>query len=359
MRRSRDFVSRQVSGAENLRPDAVRDKDKIMGRSSSRWVGARGDVLAELSLVKRGPSEKPQAGNLINASTSVPGGFIESFARGLDVLLAFSVDMPEPTLSEIAARTKLTPATARRCLLTLVELGYVGQIGKRFVLRHKVLSFGSAYLDAIDIRAFAQPFLQVLRDQTDDSCSLTLLSETDIVHISHVPSNRLLQFYISPGSRIPAYISSSGRVLLAHLEEDRLASYFEQAELLTRTDRTITSVTKLRAELEKVRTQGFAVVQDELEYGVISLAVPIRGQASEVVSGLSCSTSSRQVQRKKMVESRLPLLREAANQIELALRQYPTFLHSIQSRYGKMTIATPPSEIAPAISEQKKAHAGV
>lgn len=271
-------------------------------------------------------------------STAVPGQpdvpydkerFVMALARGFAVVKAFSIDRPAMTLTEVAEVTGLSPAVSRRFLLTLVQLGYAVQKGKRFMLRPRVLELGAAYLGSTNIAEVAQPHLQELRDRTGDSASLTILDGADIIHISHVSTQRLMRFFVASGSRVPAYVSSTGRVLLANLEPAELDAYFESAVLAQRTDETVTSPTQLREVLQRVRRDGYAVVVDELDYGMTSIGVPVYDNRRRVIAGVSCVAPSGYVEPDELVETRLPELQRAAAQIGQELRRFPTFAHSI------------------------------
>ena len=257
------------------------------------------------------------------------GEYINSLARGLSVLRAFSKERPEMTLSEIAAMAELSPAAARRCLHTLIHLGYVGKQGKLFLLRPEVMTFASAYLQSMNLEEIVQPHLQIVRDKTGDSSSLAVLSGPDILYLVHVSTNRMIRLAAGVGTRFPAYATSLGRVLLAWLPAAALNDYFTSAELRAFTDRTTTSVPQLKQILRKVRQEGFASIQDELDYGIVSVAVPVHGDQGQILAAINCSTATTRITQQEMVSSRLPVLREAAHRIELELRRYPILAHSV------------------------------
>jgi IclR family transcriptional regulator, pca regulon regulatory protein len=254
--------------------------------------------------------------------------FVTALSRGLAVIRAFDGAHPEMTLSEVAAATGLSPAVARRFLLTLVELGYAARHGTRFLLRPRILELGATYLESMNLAEAVQPHLQQLRDSTGDSASLTILDGVDIIHISHVATQRLMRFFVTSGTRVPAYVSSTGRVLLAHLDESTLDSYFAVAELRPRTENTVTSQEKLREILRQVRSDGYALVVDELDYGMLSIGVPVHDD-SAVVAGVSCVAPTGITGNSEFVRSRLPELRRAAAQIARELRRFPTLARSV------------------------------
>ncbi len=257
------------------------------------------------------------------------GEYLTTLARGLLVLRSFSKERPEMTLSEVAAATQLSPAVARRCLNTLVHLGYVGKQGKRFLLTPEVIGFASAFLESMNVEQVVRPHLQLVRDHTGDSSSLAVLSHRDVLYLVHVSTNRMVRLPAGVGTRFPAYATSLGRVLMAMQSDEsreRLLGALAPEKL---TDKTVTSVAGLRKILERVRAQGYASIQDELDYGIVSVAVPVRGDDGTVVAAINCSTATSRVDEAQMVETRLPLLRAAAQTIERELRRYPMLLHSI------------------------------
>lgn len=257
------------------------------------------------------------------------GEFIASLARGLAVLRAFTKERPELTLSQVAAVTSLSPATARRCLQTLVKLGYATQRNRLFLLRPTVVAFASAYLESTNLEQVVRPHLQDVRDKTGDSASLAVLAETDILYLVHVSTNRMIRVPVTVGTRFPAYPTSLGRILLAHLPAAALDRYLRNTPFAALTDRTETSRTALRRLLTRAREDGYASVQDELDYGIVSLAVAVFDASGEALAAINCSTSTGRADRKAMIATRLPLLRSAARSIESELKRYPMLAHSL------------------------------
>jgi IclR family transcriptional regulator, pca regulon regulatory protein len=257
--------------------------------------------------------------------------FVASLERGLRVLQTFSGEYPQLTLSEVAALTGLTPATARRSLHTLEELGYVGRTGRRFLLRPKVLAIGTGYLSAINAEVVLQPFLQEVVNEVGGSSSVTVLDETDIVYIAHASLNRAIRLTAGAGSRYPAYPTSMGRVLLAFQPESSIDGYFERASLRRLTEQTETNPAALRRILKEVRTKGYAAIQDELDYGIVSCALPIFGPHGRIVAAANCSDVTNRLDRDTMVKKRLPVLRQAVRRIEGMLTQHPELTNSVES----------------------------
>jgi IclR family transcriptional regulator, pca regulon regulatory protein len=244
-------------------------------------------------------------------------------AKGLDVIRAFRRESPTLTLSEIASFARLPPATARRCLLTLIELGYVMQSGRNFLLRPKVLELGAAYLDSMNIETLTKTHLEELARQTGDSAALTVLDGNDIVYVARASVRTLMRLEAHVGSRLPAYPTSMGRVLLAGLSRERLQRYFDEVTFAPLTDRTITDRTKLMKLVDECRRAGYAAVEDELDYGVVAVAVPVFDQARRVVAALNSSSHSKKTTKAKLVRERLSMLREASAEISRELQRVP------------------------------------
>lgn len=216
--------------------------------------------------------------------------YVQSLARGLSVIRAFGAERPSMTLSEVARSTGLTRAAARRFLLTLVELGYVRTDGRLFTLSPRILELGYAYLSSMSLPEVAQPHLERLVAEVHESASVAVLDQEDVVYVARVATTRIMRVTINIGTRFAAHPTSMGRVLLAWLPADSLDTYFERATLHRHTSRTITSPIALRAELDRVRAQGWAMVDQELEEGLRSIAAPITDSTGQVVAAINVST---------------------------------------------------------------------
>lgn len=244
-------------------------------------------------------------------------------AKGLDVIRAFTRESPSLTLSEIASRAGLPAATARRCLLTLSELGYVMQSGRNFLLRPKVLELGAAYLESMNIETLTRTYLEDLASQTGDSAALTVLDGNEIVYVARASVRTLMRLEAHVGSRFPAYPTSMGRVLLAGLGPERLQKYFASTEFTAFTDHTVTDRSKLQKLVDECRRNGYSAVEDELAYGVVAVAVPVLDQASRVVAALNSSSHSRKISKARLVRERLPMLQEMSGKISRELQRVP------------------------------------
>lgn len=215
--------------------------------------------------------------------------FVQSLARGLAVIRAFDADNPEMTLSDVARQAGLTRATARRFLLTLVDLGYVRTDGKVFVLTARVLELGYSYLSGLSVPEIVQPHLEELTISVQESTSAAVLDGVDIAYVNRVPTRRIMSVSINVGTRFPAWATSMGRVLLASLSAHELTKRLSAQPVRQLTDRTISSADELAAVLDRVRSQGYAVVDQELEIGLRSIAVPLRDATGRVIAAINVS----------------------------------------------------------------------
>lgn len=245
--------------------------------------------------------------------------FVASLARGLTVISAFGQQAPAMTLSEVAARTGITRAAARRFLLTLAALGYVAFDGKLFQLTPKVLGLGYAYLSSMSLWEVAQPFLEEVATAVHESCSISVLDGEEIVYVARVPTSRIMSVGLSIGTRLPAHCTSMGRVLLAALTPAELDRFLATAALRPFTARTITAKDRLRRALARIGQDGFGLVDQELEDGLLSIAVPLRNRAGKVLAAMNASGHASRVTATQMIDRFLPPLRAAADQIRAAL----------------------------------------
>ncbi|MCV7175283.1 IclR family transcriptional regulator domain-containing protein [Mycolicibacterium sphagni] len=248
--------------------------------------------------------------------------FVQSLERGLAIIRVFGPQQPAMTVSEISAELGLTRAAVRRFLLTLSELGYVRAQGNRFELTPRVLELGYSYLSALSFPDIALPRLEQLVAATSEASEGSILDDGDIVYVVRVPGPAMMTISVNVGARRPAYVTAMGRVLLAHLPEDQLEAYLATHELEPILPRTITSKDVFRGELDKVRKQGFALVNQELEEGLVAVAVPVRDRSGRVRAAINLSTH---VGRKSVEEMQalVPEVQAAARDIETELRHSP------------------------------------
>jgi IclR family transcriptional regulator, pca regulon regulatory protein len=246
--------------------------------------------------------------------------FVQSLERGLAVIRAFDAQRSELTLSEVARHCNLTRAAARRFLLTLADLGYVRTDGRMFRLTPRVLELGYAYLSSLTLPEVAAPHLERLVEEVHESSSMSVLDGDDIVYVARVPMARIMTVAINVGTRFPAYATSMGRVLLAALPEKVLEEYLGRVAPQRLTPRTVTSPDALRAELARVRAQGYSIVDQELEGGLRAVAAPVRDKAGVTVAAINVSSHASRSSMEKIRRELVPKLRAAAARIEADLR---------------------------------------
>jgi IclR family transcriptional regulator, pca regulon regulatory protein len=246
--------------------------------------------------------------------------YVQSLERGLAVIKAFGADSPELRLSDVAREAGLTRAAARRFLLTLVRLGYVRQDGTTFSLRPRVLELGYAYLSALSLPEVAMPHMEALVAEVNESSSIAVLDDLDVVYVARVPTQRIMTITIAVGTRLPAYATSMGRVLLADLDHFDLEERLDRTELQRLTPKTVRDLSTLRQLIDRAGEAGFAMVDQELEQGVRSAAVPIRDAGGKVVAAMNVSVHATRMTMQALRRDVVPRLRRTAEAIEVDLR---------------------------------------
>jgi IclR family pca regulon transcriptional regulator len=249
------------------------------------------------------------------SSQARPTEFVQSLERGLAVIRSFSRDRPALTLSEIADLTGLTRAAARRFLITLKDLGYVGSDGRLFSLRPRVLELGYSYLSSLPIWDMAKPHLEDLADKVRETTSASVLDGTDIVFVARVETKRIMAMTLGVGSRLPAWATAMGRVLLADMRPADLDQYFAKVTLKPLSARTVTDEAELRRIIEQARSQGWTLVDQEVEEGVRSLAVPIRSTDGRAAAALTVCSHAFRVSVERVMDEFLPLVLETSKRI--------------------------------------------
>ncbi len=244
---------------------------------------------------------------------------VNSLVRGLEVLKAFGRHHEPMTISEVAVETGLTPASARRMLLTLSGLGYIEQNGKRFRVGPKVLDLGYSYMSSMPIWQIAQPILERLSEEFDVSASAAVLDGADIVFAVRANTHQFSSVLVSTGTRQPAHVTAIGRVLLASLDPDRLDATLAQTRFERYTVHSVTDVAKLREILDDVRLQGYALADEEWEYGLRAIAVPLRNKRGDVVAAMNAAGSNRNLELSYLKDTVLPAMFEAASRIRVNL----------------------------------------
>ena len=240
--------------------------------------------------------------------------FLSTFARGLDVIRSFDTDTPSMTLSAVAEKNNLSRASARRFLLTLQKLGYVSQDDKKFGLTAKVLELGYSYLASLDFSETVTPIMEEVSYQLGESCSALVLDGVDIVYVARIPRRGLIPMNLQIGARLPAYATSGGRVLMASLQSPELADVMEKTQF-----EQLTAYTKgpdaLRTELSKIRSDGYAIVDQELELGMRALAVPVFDRRGTARFALNSSSHVSSVSMEHIVSEYVPIMQHAARKL--------------------------------------------
>lgn len=266
-------------------------------------------------------------------SLETDGNFITSFARGLSVLRAFGSDRPEMTLSEAAAATGLNPAVARRCLHTLVELGYVAKHERRFFLCPKVFEFCSAFTESTRLDAVARDPLASLRDITGDSTAFSILVGNDSITLLLVPTLRMVGPVLHIGMRSPAHETASGCILLAHQTDQFIEQYLGSLALNGPKKDTDARKKALKQRLHAMRTEGYASSLPDAESDWFAIAVPIMGPSGHVLAAISCIVTGTLVEQDSLTAERLPHLRKTAGEIELGMKLLPILARSLGDKY--------------------------
>jgi len=246
--------------------------------------------------------------------------FMTSLARGLIVIQAFTQQAPQMTISQLSIKTGLSRAAVRRCLYTLTKLGFAGaEDGSRYSLRPRMLTLSHTYTTSNTLSSAAQPILERMSAALHESFSVATLDGEDIVYIARTQVNRIMAVDLHIGSRLPAYCTSMGRILLAYLPNEQLEQYLAKVNLIPHTTRTITSVEKLRLALRNIRRNGYAICDQEYEVGLRSIAVPVYSSSGRVVATLNLSGNAPRLSVLEMQSRYLTPLRNAANELSVFL----------------------------------------
>lgn len=245
--------------------------------------------------------------------------FMTSLARGLAVIRAFSDSRRSLTIAQISQKTGIPRAAVRRCLHTLKQLGYADSDVNNFSLRPKILTLGYSYLSSTPLTVSAQPYLNNISRTLGESCSLAVLDDHEVLYVARSAASRVMSVALNTGSRLPAYCTSLGRAMLAHLPEDQLKAYFDKVKLRALTEKTVVSQKRLRDILAGVRANGYAVIDEELEVGLRSIAVPVRGASGNVLAALNVGAQAARVSVAQMEEEILPVLLRGAQELSVLL----------------------------------------
>lgn len=280
---------------------------------------SKSSTRAELRAVPDPPASLPPSAAL-NEFAGDPN-FMTSLARGLLVIQSFTPQTPQMTISQLSVKTGLSRAAVRRCLYTLSKLGFAGiEDGSRYALRPRMLTLSNSYSASNSLSSAAQPILERMSTNLHESFSVATLDGDEIVYIARSAVSRVMTDDLHIGSRLPAYCTSMGRVLLAYLPAEQVEQYLARVELIPHTPRTVSSVEKLRLALRNVRRHGYALVDQEYEIGLRSLAVPVYSPTGRVVATINLSGSAPRISVYEMQTRFLPHLRTAATELGAFLR---------------------------------------
>lgn len=247
--------------------------------------------------------------------------FMTSLARGLIVIQAFTQQAPQMTISQLSIKTGLSRAAVRRCLYTLTKLGFAGaEDGSRYSLRPRMLTLSHTYTASNTLSSAAQPILERMSATLRESFSVATLDGEDIVYIARTSVSRVMSVDLHIGSRLPAYCTSMGRILLAYLPSEQLESYLAKVELIPYTTRTVNTIEKLRLHLRNIRRNGYSICDQEYEVGLRSLAVPVFSPSGRAVATINLSGNAQRMSVMDMQTRFLPHLRNAASELSVFLR---------------------------------------
>lgn len=248
------------------------------------------------------------------------GDIINGLVKGLAVIECFDEEHASQSITDVANRTGLERATARRCLLTLTHLGYASYDGKFFRLTPRVLNLGHSYLAATPLPRMIQPFLDELTVKVNESSSAAVLDDTEILYIARASHRRVMSINLGAGAHLPAYCTSMGRILLAAMPPARARDVLDRSELVAYTAKTKADLGAITTELAVVAAQGFAVIDEELELGLCSIAVPLYNAQGNVVAALNIGAQTARAPTSHMIANFLPMMRKIQSEVRPLLR---------------------------------------
>jgi IclR family pca regulon transcriptional regulator len=293
---------------------------KNLSAASKGLIGAAKKETGSTVAAASSPDSPPTPCAQIEGLTGDPN-FMTSLARGLAVIQAFSQRKRHLTVSQISGKTGFSRAAVRRCLYTLSKLGFAGSDDSRhFYLRARVLGLGHSYISSMPLAAAAQPVLEQVSHVLHESCSIATLDASDIVYIARANVTRIMAIDLGVGSRLPAFCTSMGRVLLADLPPEKLEEYLARVKLKPFTERTVVNLEKLRQVLKLVQRNGYSIVDQELELGLRSMAVPLRNPDGKVVAALNVGAQAQRISIQDLQTRLLPQLQMAAQELSMLLR---------------------------------------
>jgi IclR family pca regulon transcriptional regulator len=252
-------------------------------------------------------------------STPDPELYVEAFARGLEVIRAFNEEHPAMSLSEVAERAGISRASARRLLATLVHLGYVHADGKTFRLTPKVMQLGYAYLAGLSLTEIVEHYVVEVAERTGESSSVCVLDDTDVVYIARASVKKIMSINLAIGTRLPAWATATGRVLLGSLDDHDLARRIERSNVVAHAPHSLTNTEDLVRAIKKASADGYAFTSQELEAGLTAVAVPLKEKSGRVIAAMNVAGHVHRNSQEKMLRENLPVLQRAARDINLAL----------------------------------------
>jgi len=273
------------------------------------------EVKSNFSRVPGPPERRPR----VAIASTTDRHFVQGVQRAFAVLKTFSEELPRQTIADVAARTGLARAVARRYLLTLVELEYISQDGPHFGLTPRLLELGFTYLSTMSVATIGRGHMEQVADALRESCSMSVLDGREIVYIARVPAKRIVSSNLAVGSRLPAHCTSMGKVFLAAMSQSVLDAFFAAGPLRPMTERTICDELKLRDALNDVRTRGWALNDGESEDGIRSVSAPIFDRAGTVCAAINVAGLASRVSLKELRGTHLPVLLRAADEISHAM----------------------------------------
>jgi|GEM_PF-11141 len=314
---SSPFSVRRVSTITTIMEASSVDDNRHRHRSRQGCLHMKDEFRS--STVPAAPAINASPAKRIEALTGDPN-FMTSLARGLTVIHAFQERKRHLTIAQVSHRTEIPRAAVRRCLYTLIKLGYATTDGRTYSLLPKVLTLGHAYLSSTPLAVTAQPILDQLSNQLNEACSMATLEGDEVLYVARSATpQRLISVDLSVGSRLPAYCTSMGRILLAALDDAALDDYLEHANLQIKTSRTLHTPKAIHASIAEIRQQGWVIVDQELEIGLRSLAVPLKDSAGQVLAALNVGTHVSRVTRQELETRFLPVLLEASRELSTRL----------------------------------------
>jgi len=250
-----------------------------------------------------------------DADAAADTNYIAALARGLSVMRCFAGQRNQLTMAEIAKLVGLPRATVRRCLITLGALGYIDANGKYYRLTPQVLTLSQAYFSSNPLPRIAQPFIEQVSEAVGESCSVSVLTGDEVIYVARSARKRAASIHRDVGQNLPAYCTSMGRILLAHLQPPELDAYFRRVSLKKFTPDTVVDEGALRGLLEQARKREFCLIDGELEHNLRAVAVPVRDSAGKVIAAAHISTEGDRTPKEKMRNEFLPVLRAAVSQM--------------------------------------------